>query len=74
MEQLFHREARCAGLCFLLGLEEMRQFLSRKDESKLVKDEEGEKGTASHSEKRDFVLEKRRVKVVPIIVPCIPWG
>lgn len=42
------------GLCFLFGLEEMRQFLSKEDESKPVKDEEGEQGAASHSENREL--------------------
>lgn len=47
----------------------MRQFLSREDESKLVKGEEGEKETASHSENRERISERRPVKVVLIMSP-----
>jgi hypothetical protein len=34
LKQLFKRELRCGELCFLFGLEEMSQFLSREHESK----------------------------------------
>lgn len=47
------QRGKTRGLCFPFGLEEMRQFLSKEDESKPVKDEEGEQGAASHSENRE---------------------
>lgn len=52
------QRGKTRGLCFLFGLEEMRQFLSKEDESKPVKDEEGEQGAASHSENRESLSRR----------------
>lgn len=52
------QRGKTLGLCFLFGLEEMRQFLSKEDESKPVKDEEREQGAASHSENRESLSRR----------------